>query len=118
MRVAQETHFSLPAVIAWLGQRHSSRATMDLNREIKEPCGGLLDWLLHGACPRKSDALPSHPLTVRLQLHLKDDSLLSSDDNFAVLLMALWILEVTFQANTTLGLVERKPSKRGCLLAK
>ena len=117
MRVAQGTHFSSPAVIARLGQGHSSRATMDLNRKIKEPCRGLLVRLLYTACPRKSNALPSHPLTVRSQLHLEDDSLLSSDDDLAVLLIALWVLEVTFHANTNFGLVEREPSKRGCLLA-
>ena len=117
MRVAQETHFSSPAVIARLGQRHSSRATMDLNREIKEPCGRLLVRLLHGACPCKRNPLPSHPLTICSQLHLEDDSLLSSDDNLAVLLIALWVLEVTFHANTNVGLVDSKPSKRGSLLA-
>ena len=102
IRVAQETHFSPPAVIARSGQTHPSRATMDLNREIKEPCGGLLVRLLHGACPWKNNALPWHPLC--LQLHLDDDSLLSYDDNLAVFLIALWVLEVTFQANTSFGI--------------
>ena len=74
---------------------------MDLNRKIKESCGGLLVRLFHGACPRKNNALPSHPLCS--QLHLDDDSLLSSDDNLAVLLIAFWVLEVTFQANTSFG---------------
>ena len=74
---------------------------MDFNREIEEPCRGLLVWLLHRTCPRESNALPSHPPTVRLQVHLKDDSLLSSDDNLAVLWTALWVLEETFQANTS-----------------
>ena len=62
--VSRETRFSSPAVVARLGQRHSSRATMDLNREIEEPCGRLLVRLLYGTCSRKRNALPSHPLTV------------------------------------------------------
>ena len=66
---------------------------MELNREVKEPRGGLLVCLLHGNCPRKSNALPSHPLTISLQLHLEDDSLLPFDDNLAVFLIALWVLE-------------------------
>ena len=116
VRGGQDTHFSLHAAIARLGQRNSSRATMDLNREIKEPCGSRLVCLLHRTCPWESNSLPSHQLTVRLQLHLEDNSLLSSDDDLAVLLIALWVLEVTFQANTNVRLVERKPSKRGRLL--
>jgi len=36
-RVAQGT--LSPTVIAWLGQNHTSRAAVDFNREMKEPCG-------------------------------------------------------------------------------
>ena len=57
--------------------------------------------LLYRTCPWKSNALPSHPFTVCLQVHLKDDSLLSSDDNLAVFLIVLWVLEVAFQVNTS-----------------
>ena len=100
-------HFSSPTVVARLVQNHTSCAAVDFDREIKEPYGGLLIRLLHRTCPRESNALPSHisnPYTVRLQVYLKDDSLLSSDNDFTVSFPTFWVLEETFQANTRLGI--------------
>ena len=82
---------------------------MDFNREVKEPCWGLLVLLLHRTCPWESNALPSlisDPFTHRLQVHLKDDPLLSSDNYFAVLMATFWVLEETFQPNTGLSISE------------
>lgn len=109
-RAVRVAHHSLPAAIAWSGQRDSSRAAADVNREIKEPCGGQLVRLLDRTCSWESNALPLHvpdpSTTIRLQVHLKDDFLVYPKSNSAVLLIKLWVLEETFQANTSWGLVE------------
>jgi len=98
-RVTNGKQFSSPTVVARLGQSHASYATVNFNREIKELRRGLLVRLIHGTCPWESNALPPHisePSTDRLQAHIKYDSILSSDNNFAVFLVSFWALEDTF----------------------
>ena len=74
---------------------------------MKEPRGGWLVRLLHRACPWESNALPPHVAdapTFRLQVHLKDKSILLSDSNVAILLETSRVLEETSQANASRGI--------------
>jgi len=43
-------------------------------------------------------------------MELKDDSLLSPDSNFSILLVIFWVLEETFQVSTGFGLVDCRPT--------
>src|SRR5260370_10859408 len=74
---------------------------------MKEPRGSRLIRRFHRGCSWKSNALPPHvsdPSIVRLQVHLKDDSLLTSYSNFAVLSLSFWVLQDAIQANTSFGI--------------